>query len=299
MKDFEISLPSEETYLNPSDVCSELIGNGDAESNGYNPYPFHRIWGGNLQVRSDANNSNKYFHYSEKKARWDGIQTRLDPRCLDKGVEYEVSARIRLHTLSPQRGYMYVRVEPNEGNAYHRSIVQCPFQTYSDGFVLCTGIFTVDHKLADSKKVEFRFEINDSNELFSIDYDDISIKRKRGFINKLVVSNDDTVCWGEGAEVQVGTSVFFSESQSVLPNSFTSDILNIQTSGGDRVLELKDIPTLPITTQQDSMMLAAQVALVSRNVKIGGDVDELENRKGTYCEHLFHKKKRNCCLSPL
>lgn len=55
---------------------------------------------------------------------------------------------------------------------------------------------------------------------------------------------------------------------------------------GDIVLQLSQAPTLPLVTQQESQKQATRVALVSRNVKIGGDVDEWDANRGAYLQVL-------------
>lgn len=55
---------------------------------------------------------------------------------------------------------------------------------------------------------------------------------------------------------------------------------------GDLALQLSKAPTIPFFSQVDSNMQATRVALVSRNVKIGGDLDEWDANRGAYLQVL-------------
>lgn len=51
-------------------------------------------------------------------------------------------------------------------------------------------------------------------------------------------------------------------------------------------MQLSKAPTIPILSQVDSITQAARIALVSRNVKIGGDLDEWDDNRGAYLQVL-------------
>ena len=55
---------------------------------------------------------------------------------------------------------------------------------------------------------------------------------------------------------------------------------------GDLALQLSKAPTIPIISQVDLIMQATRVALVSRNVKIRGDLDEWDANRGAYLQVL-------------
>jgi len=168
--------------------------------------------------------------------------------------------------------------------SYHRTLLQCPPQKYANGFVSCSGKFTIDQELAEATDLQFRMTINgDRDKNFDIDFDDMSIQFSRGYINKLVVSIYDAMCWGEDAEIHVGTSSYYSWNRGEVPNGFTSGIFNVKDNNdGTMEFRLKDPPHIPIISAEDSKIMAAQVALVSRNVKIAGDGDEVVDYKGKH-----------------
>ena len=51
-------------------------------------------------------------------------------------------------------------------------------------------------------------------------------------------------------------------------------------------MQLSKAPTIPILSQADSITQAARIALVSRNIMIGGDVDEWDSNRGAYLQVL-------------
>jgi len=278
---FKIALPKESSYPNPNDVCGELVMNGDAEGNGFNPFPMERTDSKTkLDVLKDENNNN-YFALKERTASWSSMQQDLDPNCMDVGVVYETSAKVRLHSEYDEKYYWYIGGIRSDGESFYRTILQCPPQKYEDGFVRCSGKFTVDKVLAEATDLFLRMRINgDRDKTVDIDYDDVSIQFSRGYINKFVVSKDDAVCWGEDSEIHVGTSLYYSWNSEV-PNGFTSGISNVQyNNDGTMEFRLKDPPHIPVISFEDSNSMAAQVALISRNVKIAGDIDEVEDNKG-------------------
>lgn len=280
---FKIALPRETSYPNPNDVCGELVRNGDAEGNGINPFPVSRTNSHTkLNVLKDGN-GNSYFSLSKRTDTWNSVHHDLDPNCMDLGVVYEISARLKLHSEFDEKYYWYIRgTRTSDSKNFHRTILQCPSQKITDGFVRCSGKFTVDKDLAGSTNLSLRMATNgDGEKTASIDYDDISIQFSRGYINKFVISKDDASCWGENSEIHVGTSLYYSWNSEVVPNGFTSGISNVKDNkDGTIEIRLKDPPLIPVVSFEDSSSMTAQVALISRNVKIAGDVDEVEGHKG-------------------
>jgi len=279
---FKIYLPAASSYPNPNDVCGQLVMNG-ADFNGINPYPWYRVHSeSKLDVVKDEDN-NKYLALYQRRDSWSSIEQTLDHNCFDTGVVYEISAKVRLYSEFDERHYWYLEYR-FDGSYHRRTILQCSPQKYANGFVSCSGKFTIDQELAEATNVRLRMVMNgDRDKNFDIDFADISIRFSRGYINKLVVSTDDAMCWGEDAEIHVGTSTYYSWNRDEVPNGFTSGIFNVKDKNdGTMEFRLRDPPHIPVISAEDSTIMAAQVALVSRNVKIAGDGDEVADHKGKY-----------------
>jgi len=282
LDNFKIALPGASSYPNPNDVCGELVMNGGSEDNGFSPYPMRSVhWESKLDVVKDDNND-RYLTMYKRKDSYSSPEQDLNPNCFDVGVVYEASARVRLHSEFDESYFWYLRVTRSDGSAFHRTILQCPPQKFSNGFVYCSGKFTVDKELAESTRVTYRMAVNgDRDKIFDIDYDDMSIQFFQGYIDKFVVAKEDALCWGENSEVHVGTSSLYSFNRNEVPNGFTSKIYNVKDNDdGTMVFRLKDPPYIPVISTEESATMGTQVALVSRNVRIAGDVDEVDVRKG-------------------
>lgn len=281
--DFTIELIPEDSIPDPNDVCGELVMNGNAEVNGMNPYPqFKQDWDTSLKIAKEG--SNNYFQMTHRNDYRSNIVVPLDYRCIDEGLLLQISLKIRLHADTAQAFFFYIRgFGRRDERWYHLNVLECPPQKSSDGWKTCSGEFYVDEIMGDSSSSDFsmRMEFIDDSvaPFYDVDLDDISI-RNLGFVSKLIVNKDDALCWGEGAEIHVGSSNLYSFN-AVRPNGFTSNITSVlDKSDGTREIVLETHPTIPIITIEDDQHFAADIALVSRNVKVVGDVDEADSVTG-------------------
>jgi hypothetical protein len=257
--------------------------NGDAEGNGFNPYPMRSVHSqSKIDVLTD-DSGNKYFAMTNRFDSYSSVEFNVDPNCADQGVVYEASVRIRLHSEFNEKYFVYLYARRPSGSWFTRTILECPAQRYLDGFVHCVGEFSIDRELSEATEMRWRLAISDSRtKKFNIDFDDISIRYKRGLVDRFTVSANDASCWGEGSEIHVGTSTYYSWNNEV-PNGFTSVIFN-NTNNGDGTItfQLKNPPHIPVVSAEDSPQMAAQVALLSRNMKIFGHFDE-DNKGKILC----------------
>ena len=87
-----------------------------------------------------------------------------------------------------------------------------------------------DHKITEASEIQWRFafywEPNHDN-TYTVDFDDISIRYHKGYVNKLVVSSSAASCWGPGSNIHVGTSTYFSWN-SLKPNGYNGCIHSIE-----------------------------------------------------------------------
>ena len=225
IKNFSISLPSQESYYSPPDVCGQLVRNGDAETNGLNPYPFATIFSeNNLEVLEE--NGNHYFHLSNRTiSAWSSFTTDIHLECMkDVGVEYEFNARVRLYSEFGQKVTFVLRMRAaSDGRWHHPAVAQCAQQNFFDGFVVCRGTFIVDEIMADASEMQLRmYDNSQEGSRYDIDFDDISVSRKRGLVDKVIVSQNDATCWSNGASIEFGTSIFYNSWWQKFRNSFTT-----------------------------------------------------------------------------
>ena len=284
---FELSLPSLSSYPDPSAPCEELVQNGDAESNGFNPYPMTASKS-NEEIQILEENGNKFFSLSNRGAQSSSIKYSLDTSCLTRGVSYIFSSRMRLH-LTPgfvggaEKMYWFIEFKNTDGGSSTKEIVNCDAQSVSDGWVTCTGIFMIDEKLSlargSTASLRMSFKNIRDGEKYDVDYDDISIRYHQGYVDELIVESSDVSCWGSGADVHVTPAIYYQSSYA--GSDLSTQIQNVTNNGdGSSSLMLKNAATLPIVSEENDYKTAVEVVLLSRNLIIEGDADGGSGRGG-------------------
>jgi len=283
---FTISLPDPSSYLNPSDVCQELLPNGNAEGNGLNPYPFWSLRG-DEKVKVMNENSNNFFRLENRLSHWSTITYNIETRCLDIGVTYFASAKIRIQSDFPQSYYILLTIKRADGSWTDRTIVNCPSQSRFDGWVTCSGEFMVDTDLSRALSASWRLYLTNTRDgIYTVDYDDLSIRFARGYVDKLIVDSNDASCWGVGSDLHVTSSTFFNDDGQIRPNGYKGKIVQLANTGsGTQLIQISPAPTLPILSLLENSLYAAEVALLSRNVIIEGFNNEVYG-KGAYVQIL-------------
>lgn len=282
---FSLSLPSAESYSDPSDLCGQIIMNGNAEANGFNAYPVDKSdWHDRVMVLEEEN-GNKYFHLGARSGSGSTIVFPINPSCMDVGVTYSVSGRFRVHSELAEDYYIYLRAQRPDQSWFSRSILDCPGHTFSDGWVTCSGQFIVDAELAQAIRVQWQHSFHDwRGGAYPVDYDDISIEYASGYVEKLKVSSDDTSCWGSNSEVHIASSTYYNFN-SEAPNGFISSLGNrSNNSGGIVEIRLNEPPSIPIVSQDENPEFRTHVALMNRNVKIQSQ--DSDTKRGGYLQIL-------------
>jgi len=281
---FSIALPAPSSYLNPVDVCQELLPNGNAEGNGFNPYPFASLRA-DEKVKVMNENGNNFFRLENRLAHWSTISYNVETRCLDLGVTYFASAKIRIQSDFPQGYYILLTVQRADNSYIDLRIVQCPPQSRFDGWVTCSGEFTIDTDLSRALSANWRLYLTNTRDgIYTVDYDDLSIKFLRGYVDKVAVDSVDSSCWGAGSDVHLTSSTFYnSDGAPIRPNGYKGKIIQVTAAGnGTQYLQISPAPTLPILSQADSSLYAAEMALLSRNVVVEGSYNEASGKGGYF-----------------
>ncbi len=271
--DFRIELPPASLFPASNEICNELIVNGNAEILGPSHYPMTTLRSSSyLSVVQDEGSSNSYFRLTQRSDQWSSMISYVDTNCLRRGDTYLFSMKVRIHSETA-RAYKIRLDSP------HYEIALCPPQKYSDGWVTCSEEFTVNDRVQDfTSPLKWQFYFVDGGITADVDYDDVSLKNL-GYVSNLVVAKEDARCWGEGSEVHIGSSVFYSFTNE-MKNGDTAIIKSIHDNNDGTVsleLDPDTAPTIPIITSEDDPTYAADVALVSRNVVIEGESGE-ENK---------------------
>jgi len=284
MDSFSLALPSPASYLNSSDVCQELLPNGNAEGNGFSPYPYYPSRSDEM-IRVVNENGNNFFRLTNRKYYYSSMTYNIETRCLDLGVTYFASAKIRIQSDFPQAYNIHLKMQKADGSWIDRTIVQCPAQSRFNGWVTCSGEFTVDTDLSQALSASWRLHLTNTRDgIYSIDYDDLSIRFLRGYVDKIVVDSVDTSCWGAGSDVHVTSSTFYNgDGTPIVPNGYMGKVIQVTDAGyGSQFLHISPPPTLPILSDVNSSLYAAEIALLSRNVIVEGFMDEATGKGGYF-----------------
>mmetsp|Transcript_1433 Transcript_1433/g.2264 ORF Transcript_1433/g.2264 Transcript_1433/m.2264 type:complete len:3782 (+) Transcript_1433:192-11537(+) len=268
----KIYLPSDESYLNPADQCYELLGNGDAEGNGIHPYPFFAGNARNPVYVLEEEDGNNFFRQSSREQWWSIMNAKVNHNCFKSAIIYTISMDVRIHSETPVGYYadMYGQYEKDgETLNYHTVIIRCPEQTIGDGWVTCKGDFTINPEMAAATGASnWRIVLNDFGSRVDIDYDNIKMTFKSGPVEGILVDDSVASCWGEGAEVHITSSTLTSDQAQ-------SSVISEMTKKGDGTVSMKlQDPVSNVIGSEESEDFALEVALVSRNVKIQGDIGE-------------------------
>ncbi len=252
------------------------------------PYPMSMGSGSDQKVLVlTEDNGNRFFRSLGRRSSSTTMQSWLNVECIEQGVTYLASVRMRIHAEFEEEYYFYFRYKTPDGHWHSQTFLDCPGQKYSDGWVVCSGEVMINEHLANAVEVKWHFHFHNARDItVTVDYDDISIAYHRGIVDQLVVEKDDAMCWGEGAEVHVGTSMYYSYHW-LIPNSFTTTISDVTDNGDDTLsIGLTDAPYIPIVSLAEDGDFVADVALLSRNVKIMSANDEGVEGKGAYFQIL-------------
>ena len=289
---FDFFLPHASSYPDPDALCEELILNGNAENNGFSPYPMVTTSSSQLLLVMQKDNGNKFWRLANCGGYRNSIEYELDITCLTRGVTYEISSRVRYNHMKGFVGgyesyHWYIDFErASDGESVERKIVTCDPQSAAEGWVTCSGLFMIDEEMAESTEAQLKMAIDNSRDggKYDLDYNDIRISYHQGYTDELVVDTDDASCWGAGADVHVTTASFYSSS-SIKSNGFESQIASTVDNGdGTMSILLDKAATLPVITQEENSDYAVDIALLSRNVVVKGESGE--DKRGGYMQIL-------------
>ena len=220
--EFTIELPSESSFPKVNDSCSELVMHGDAENTDGQGWAFYPMWSSRsysweptiTEEKLSNGAVNKFYRAANRRWHSDTIKFSMVNGCFVKAISYWISVRVRVSSEEPLS--YNVRLEGKryedggwtrkDGKPYHKIdfvclnktfsnvlsmsalVLFCPPQTRDDGWVTCSGPYTVEE--------DFDFTVIESDIVFNIfmnyhvdngpdewavvDYDDLSVSFMSG-----------------------------------------------------------------------------------------------------------------------
>jgi len=286
---FDFRLPSESSFQPEDDLCGNYIMNGDAEGNELSTYPL-RNNADEQFIIMEEDNGNRYFHLSDRIRYWERLYTDFFPQCLEKGVIYQLSVKLRIHSYVDESYYFQLRgYKPVQKQWFHKTLLKCPGQKRENDWVTCSGEVMIDHELSVEglQHYEFRIVFNNQDHRYDIDIDDLSMSYKRGYMEKVLVDTDDVACYERGSDIHIHSSTnynFGSGGNSF--DSYTATITDVDTKPEGTYLTLDEPPIIPVISYEEDPEYAVELAFVSRNVIIEGADDEGNSQKGGYLQIL-------------
>ena len=269
--------------------CNELVFNGDAEDN-FDIYPMTKY------IRRESlviveEDGNKFWRLTQRIDPRSSLMYQFDASCFALGVSYTFSARVRLaHSPGFVGGseayYWYLNFNRLDGSWAADKIAICAAQSAADGWVTCTGGFTAYEDLVSVPEVYLLMALYNGRDgaKYEIDYDDISIRYNKGYVDELVTDSSHVSCWGDNADVHITSATYYSDISDI-DNGFVTTIKSVVDNGdGTATIKLNEAATLPIISQEENNDYAVEIALLSRNVIIQGDAGEFQ--KGGYMQVL-------------
>ena len=260
-----LEAPSASAFPSSTDVCNELIANGDASASNFHSYPWLPIGPRSTHVAIGHDEGNPYFEVTgRKQAQYASLQTDIVTACAEEHSVYEFSARVRVGSVDEVTMSVLLKTtDPSLDDAVSTDIIAtCPPSSSEIGWVSCSANYAFEAKHASAKELQILF-VTDGDVESDFHVDDVS------FVNKLrpvtAVSVDASVaeCWDSGAEILI-SSPSLDASDSVV-----NKISAISSAGGTAVITLEN-NLQAYTSLEDSAESAVEVALLSREIVFRG-----------------------------
>lgn len=275
LDDIKIFRKPSSTFLDltsGSNVCNELIINGNAQDTAIHPFtsPFRRRSGGSvLKIESETSlfdsDSINYFYAMRNRAyAWDTPGYYLLTDCIQTDYVYSVSLNIRVHSDVKKHFRVQLTVRQENGSKSWPWLISCPPQDFQDGWVTCSGDYKFDEVAGSASNIDFYLVSDDSLE-DDIDIDNISMAFLSGPVIGLVVEDntgDLASCWGENSEILV-------TSAGLNFDDVDAPIIKYVTSNNDGTATLRLAEPIGSTSVSDAY--AVEVALLSRNILFESD----------------------------
>ena len=147
---FRITLPDVTYYSDPADLCGELILNGNAEGNIFNPYPMRKYHSEDrLPIVIQEEDGNRFYRMEGRTYHSSSMYSNIHIECLETGVTYQASAKLRIHSELSKESHFLLMGNGPDGSRFYRTFLECLPIDNTDGWVTCSGEFMVDKEVAD------------------------------------------------------------------------------------------------------------------------------------------------------
>ena len=280
IKHFEIISPPLDGFHTDTNVCTNLVLNGDADRDIY-PFPVTSFTNNQKVIVKTDEHLNNYFHLGGRANWWSSLTFDVNPNCLTDNNLFYFSSRIWIHSDEPTRSGAALKVIRPDGSFWFKMMKLCPSSSESIGWIECNTVVEFDERFNTSARVQFVLSPKE-NCTSDIDMDDISLNWVGG--DKQVIEFDANItnAWAPGAEVLVASQTFnYDEEQ----------LLVIESINDDGEVEFTENFMAPpsINEQPD---YAGEFALLSRNIIF--DIEHDDEDEPYHGGHIWIYRTPHC-----
>ena len=274
-----VSLPPPSSYDGPneSEICRDLVNNGDAEGNGMHAHPVTVSNDNGRALIVQEEDGNRHYRHVGRSNRYDSLRWPINSACVKKNQVYRTSAKVRVHSSSEITIRFKMRRCLDSG-CDDFTLAECALQNLGDEWVTCTAEVTFSDDMetgAISHQLRYQLDnaVSASDESAHVDLDNVSVTFVSGPSEGMIVSDDVSRCWGPGSKILITghTTRWGDDHQAAVVSKVVSN------DDGTSRLELED-SVIPVTTAagppSDLGLMASEVALLTRNVIIEGATDD-------------------------
>jgi len=260
--DFVLELAPAGTYPDPSQVCAQLLPNGDAEQgSGANIFPF-TFTGGRASIVTK--NGNSFFRQSQRTAFYMRLNAKITTGCVVQAVVYRVSAKVQVHSEVPRQAEIVMGSAQPDGSIDWSVPLLCPASDASSGFVSCETLLSFSPKQIAATDITL-FIRPRADDTSMIDWDDLSIEFVDGPVEELLVDPALHDCWAD--EISKGADVLLTSHTLDFDNHQVVSATGMTTDG--KISATSPISN-PLSGPDD---FSVEVALLSRRITLGASSD--------------------------
>ena len=186
---FTLELASAKSFADPADPCRELIINGDAEDTDGNGHAYHPWFSPDsryfhplvLEEDDGSGGVNKFYRNQGRQWNWHQQRIYLNEECLGSGFVYTVSLKVRVASGSGFTYYVRLHGNRPDGSGHAPTVISCPRQEASDGWVECKADLLLKDDLTQLTNLYWDMRTGgESGTPAVIDFDDLKITYKSG-----------------------------------------------------------------------------------------------------------------------
>ena len=256
-------------YFPTTDLCTDLIQNGDASMSPTHAYPFYSPDAlARIQVVTEGTNS--FFRLTDRRYIWSSIRQDISLACLQPATAYRVSFDVRTATPTRVRIRVAYMTKKEDGvtNQWNQFTVATCTTAANNAWTTCSGVSTLYRpNLEETSQVFLDAQFLDSATM-SADYDNFEIAFESGPAGSFVVpaAGVDT-CWTPGSKVLISSDTTYPTDDEI------ATLESVTRVGDTAVLSFQE--SVAARSSEDGDGFPVELVLMERNIRFESDSDEL------------------------